>query len=236
MAWHMAPLPAERAGMPPAANDASRPGCVRRRPAPHARLAALLALGVLAGGPAAAASLPASVLAAPDVQLKEVGRGDLRWLGFEIYEASLYSPDGRFWGLEPGRPVALSLWYRRNFSRAELLKITTGEWARLGLAPAEASRRWTAELERLWTDVRRGDNLTAVVVPGGETRFYDASRLLGRVEDPAFGPAYLAIWLDPRSAVSGLRADLLHARQCDSRTSGVTARPPLQDTQRCPTN
>jgi len=211
MALHMAPPPAARTRTAAAAIDPARSGWLRRRPTPRASLAVLLALGTLAT--AARATLPPPVLATPDLQLREVGRGDLRWFGFDIYEASLYSPDGRFTGLEPGRPVALSLWYRRSFSRAELLRITTGEWARLRLAPPDASRRWAEQLARLWTDVRRGDNLTAVVVPGGETRFYDAARLLGRVEDPAFGPAYLSIWLDPRSAVSGLRAELLRARR-----------------------
>jgi hypothetical protein len=153
------------------------------------------------------AALPAPVAAA-DYGLREVGRGQLRWLGFGIYEASLWTPDGRFDGVA-GEPVALSLWYQRKFTRDELVKITTGEWARLGLGAPAARVRWEAELRRIWRDVRRGDNLTAVVLPGRETRFYDAARLLGRIEDPAFGPAFLAIWLDERSVVRDLRAELL---------------------------
>ena len=51
--------------------------------------------------------------------------------------------------------------------------------------------------------------MTAVVVPGRETRFYDATGLLGVVDDPDFGPAYLRIWLDQRSAVADLRVALL---------------------------
>jgi len=47
------------------------------------------------------------------------------------------------------------------------------------------------------------------VVPGSETVFFDDRGLLGRVRDPAFGPAFLRIWLDSRTAIQDLRAQLL---------------------------
>jgi hypothetical protein len=182
---------------------------------PRPRRSSFLAAALLAGVVAATVPVAASVAALPapvaarDYGLQQVGRGQLRWLGFGIYEASLWSPDGRFQGVSSPRPLALSLWYQRKFTRDELVKITTGEWERLQLGTPEARQRWTAELRRLWQDVGRGDNLTAVVVPGEGTRFYDARRPLGTVADPEFGPAFLAIWLDPRTAVRDLRAQLL---------------------------
>ena len=54
--------------------------------------------------------------------------------------------------------------------------------------------------------------MTTVVLPGGETRFYDAQRYLGSIADPAFGPAFLRIWLDERTRgtrLEGLRKALL---------------------------
>lgn len=178
----------------------------RRRRALPAALASLLALLTLTT-PAAHAS---AAVAAPISGLRQVGRGQLTWFGLRVYEASLWSPDGRWSGFEAGRPVALSLAYQRRFTRAELIRITAGEWARLGLADDAVRRRWSDALEGVWRDVATGDTLTAVVVPGAETRFYDAQRLLGAIEDPGFGPAYLAIWLDPRSAVRDLRGQLLN--------------------------
>jgi hypothetical protein len=173
------------------------------------RLVAVVLIATLAGAAAVQASTPATPPPVRDASLKEVGRGRLTWFGLRIYEASLWSPDGQFGGFEPGRPVALSLAYERGFSRADLIKITTGEFARLGLADEPARMRWSAALGALWRDVGPGDTLTALVVPGGATRFYDGARLLGAIEDPAFGPAYLSIWLDARSAVRDLRAQLL---------------------------
>lgn len=169
----------------------------------------LLAFTLLAAAPALAAPLPAPTAASH--ALREVGRGHLSWLGFGIYEASLWTPDGTFDGL--GREkTALALWYQRRFSTAELVEITTGEWRRLGLATPAQAERWGGEVARIWPAVRKGDNMTAVVVPGGATYFYNRDRLLGRIDDPAFGPAYLGIWLDARSAVADLRVALLGGR------------------------
>jgi hypothetical protein len=56
-------------------------------------------------------------------------------------------------------------------------------------------------------------------MPGGPTRFYDQRGRFAQVDDPAFGPAFLAIWLDPRSVVSDLRRDLLGGRDASATTA-----------------
>jgi len=156
----------------------------------------------------ASAELPAGVRA-DGFRLEQVGEGRLTWLGFGIYEASLWTPDGRFAGFQDGEPVALALWYERKFTREQLIDITSGEWERLELAPAAVRATWSRELQRLWQDVGKGDNLTAVVVPGRETVFYNDEGLLGHLRDPDFGPAFLRIWLDTRTAIQDLRVQLL---------------------------
>lgn len=161
------------------------------------------------GGPVAhAARLPAPVAQGP-YALQQVGSGNLRWLGMPIYEASLWTPDGRFDGLAAGQPIALSLWYDRNFSREQLLRITGTAWGLLGESSTTQQQEWLSALRGIWSDVAKGHNLTAVIVPGRETRFYDQERLLGRIDDSDFGPAFLAIWLHPRSVVGDLRVALL---------------------------
>lgn len=168
----------------------------------------LMAQLALAGTAAHGARLPDPVAQGP-YALQQVGSGNLRWLGMQIYEASLWTANGRYDGLAPGEPVALSLWYGRAFRRDELLRITGTAWKLLGETPPSQQQKWLAALRGVWFDVAKGHNLTAVVVPGRETRFYDQQRLLGRVDDPDFGPAFLAIWLHPRSVVGDLRVALL---------------------------
>lgn len=173
-------------------------------PSVFATMVAMLVFASRAG----AAVLPQPVLDA-DYNLARVGAGELSWLGQPIYDASLWTAQGRFSGYQSGEPVALSLWYRREFSRDTLLRITDTAWRRLGEVPADRRERWLAALRPLWSDVRPGDNVTTVVVPGQATRFYDERGLMGQIDDPDFGPAFLSIWLDSRSVVSGLRVQLL---------------------------
>jgi len=172
-----------------------------------AHAAALLAFW-LAGAPAWASSLPDPVLE-QGYELRRVGAGELRWLGFPIYDASLWTTTGRYTGFGAGSTVALSLWYQRSFSRSELVRITEQAWKKLGQPDPEQRERWLAELRRAWSDVAPGHNVTTVVIAGGPTRFYDQQGRFAQVDDPAFGPAFLAIWLDPRSVVSDLRRQLL---------------------------
>lgn len=172
------------------------------------------------GGPASAsgAALPEPVVERGYL-LRQVGAGNLRWLGMSIYQASLWTTSGRYSGFGPGETVALSLDYRRAFSRDELIRITDIAWRRLGHVETAQRERWLAELRGTWSDVSPGETVTTVVIPNGPTHFYDQRGRFGEVEDPAFGPAFLAIWLDPRSVVGELRLRLLGDRD----TAGITA-------------
>jgi hypothetical protein len=175
---------------------------------PMTRVVATVVAAFVLAGPAAASSLPKPVLEG-DYKLQRVGAGKLSWLGQPIYDASLWTTQGRFSGYSKDEPVALSLWYRRHFSRDTLLRITDTAWKRLDEVPAERRQRWLAILRSFWSDVQPGDNVTTVVVPGQATRFYDARGFMGQIDDPDFGPAFLAIWLDSRSVVADLRVQLL---------------------------
>jgi Chalcone isomerase-like len=188
------------------------------------RIDQLMRIAVLAcvlGTGAASAASPSPLpqpLIAEGFSAQRVGAGTLKWFGFEIYDAALWTPDGTFANTFSAEPVAFTLWYRRGFSRERLIEITRSAWTELRLANAEQQQRWSEQLAGIWLDVRKGSNMTTLVLPNGETRFYDSQRLLGRVEDPAFGPAFLMIWLDARVADTGLgelRASLLNQRESD---------------------
>ena len=83
------------------------------------------------------------------------------------------------------------------------------EIARLGLGTAEQRNRWMHEMAALFPDVNSGQTISGIHLPGAETRFYLDGVPLGRIEDPEFGPAFFAIWLDPRTREPALRERLL---------------------------
>lgn len=176
----------------------------------------LAACAALFAGNAGASTLPEPVLKGNHA-LQRVGAGQLNWLGRPVYAASLWTTAGSFGGYLPGEPVALSLWYQREFSREQLLKITATAWRLMGSVPPEQRDRWLASLKAFWSDVGPGDNVTTVVMPGRFTRFYNHREFIGQIDDPAFGPSFLAIWLDQRSVVGDLRVQLLGAESTVAR-------------------
>ena len=191
------------------------------------RIVAITVASCASGALAAAQSVLPPPLVAEGFEAQRVGTGLLKWFGLEIYEAALWTPDGTFSGAYAEEPVAFTLSYRRSFSRERLIDITRTAWDELALATDEQQQRWSRELATIWVDVRKGSNMTTLVLPSGETRFYDADRVLGRIEDPAFGPAFLRIWLDARvagTALGDLRADLLS--RTDSHPTPHTPRTP----------
>jgi Chalcone isomerase-like len=70
-------------------------------------------------------------------------------------------------------------------------------------------KAWTADLKKAFPDVKSGDKLTGVYLPKIGTRFFFNSRLTAEINDPAFGDAFFAIWLDEKAKRPELRRALL---------------------------
>jgi hypothetical protein len=167
-----------------------------------------LALWLASVAPATAATSPDLPVAvrAEGFELAQVGGDELSLYGFRVYHASLWAPSGLY---APAKPHALSLHYRRGFTKQRLVDITLTAWGKAGIGSEAQRKEWATRLLHIWHDVAKGDVLAAVVVPGRETRFYNAGDLLGRIEDKDFGPAYLGIWLGENTLLPDLRASLL---------------------------
>ncbi len=175
-----------------------------------------LVLALVAPG-VTAAPLPA-VLLDNVPALSQVGAGEGRKFSFHIYDVSLWARDSRFAGrlanLSARDVVALHIEYKRRISGNLLVKAAVRAWKRMSELDPYVRAAWSRRAETIWPDVNPGDSITTLVVPGKETRFYSRDKLLGVIDDPAFGPAFLAIWLDPRAQDKKLRAALL-GRQVD---------------------
>jgi len=148
--------------------------------------------------------------AVPDAQL--IGEGEFRFLGLAIYQARFWSADSaQDSPLNMASPFALELTYRRAISRDDLVDTSIKEIRRLDLAPNDPSvlARWEQEMRAAFVDVRAGERITGVFVPGEGARFYVAGVLHHSVPDEAFAKAFFAIWLDERTRSAKLRAQLL---------------------------
>ena len=163
-------------------------------------VALLVAMPALAGPP-----LPAAVTT--DLPgLRVLGEGRLRFLGLHVYDSSLWVA-GEAWS--PERPFALDIRYAMSIRGRDLTERSLVEMRRLGHTDAERLRRWQAEMDRVFPDIRPGDRLVGVSVPDKEARFYSQDRFLGTVADPEFARAFFAIWLHPQTSEPKLRAQML---------------------------
>jgi hypothetical protein len=141
------------------------------------------------------------------------GRGSLSWFGIKIYDATLWSERGNVGTYALSQRVALRIDYHRSIPVGRLVETTRKEWRRLAGSPEvpaqSQTEAWLAQVESIWRDVQQGDFILSVVEPGGATSFHGPEGLLGVLDDPRFGPAFLSIWLHPDTSRPDLRAALM---------------------------
>lgn len=169
---------------------------------------ALMALTVLPGRVAWASAPEADARLA--LQGKQVaGQALLRLWGFEIYEATLYAAED----FEPARygqqRFGLELHYRRNFKGSDIARRSIDEMQGIEALAEAQSSRWQQAMSSLFPDVKPGDRILGVHVPGTGARFYLNGRLLGEVADEAFSARFFGIWLSPRTSQPRFRDTLL---------------------------
>ncbi|NYT75644.1 chalcone isomerase family protein [Alcaligenaceae bacterium] len=147
--------------------------------------------------------------ALPDAQL--CGQGEFRKYGFDIYEAQL-------WGACASAPLdaafALQLTYHRTISRRKIVESSLDEMKRLAVSPvSEATlEHWRTLLEQAFVDVKPGDSLTGVYMPGSGVRFFMGAQLTADIKDAEFARMFFRIWLDPDTQAPELRKNLLRTQ------------------------
>jgi hypothetical protein len=141
-------------------------------------------------------------------QAQALGGGDMTWFGLRIYRATLWSASRPF---DAAQPFALQLHYYRSISRERLVSTSIDEIRRLSPTPLPAPTltRWEALLNTTFVDVRDGDELTGVYLPGKGMQLYDRQRLLAELNDEALARAFFDIWLNPDSRDQRLRQRLM---------------------------
>ena len=178
-----------------------------RRPAAFLLLVFAVIVAVTATSARAvnAPPLPPQVMElAPN--LKVQGGGELTFFGISIYDGYYWSPT-RGWSQDG--PLALDLHYHRALDGAKIAERSVSEIAKLGYGTAEQRARWGEEMRRMFPDVRRGDRLTGISLPGGVVRYFHNGKSIGEIADPGFARAFFGIWLDPKTSQVDFRQLLL---------------------------
>ena len=138
--------------------------------------------------------------------LRKCGAARLKVLFWDIYESSLYTPDGT-WS-EGVRPLRLDIRYLRAISALDLVKQTGKEWAEQGKSSPEHVV-WQGELLSIWPDVTEGDVISLAIDPSGVSTFLFNGNAIGTIGDPQFGEDFAGIWLSPDTTRPALRRQLI---------------------------
>ncbi len=157
----------------------------------------------------AALSLAAPLFASPSpTGLKapvQLGQATLRFLGFEIYTATLHTEGAERFSWD--QPLSLRLDYARGFSDQELLQGTEKELQRIeGTQPDQAVM--LQKLATCFRPVAAGDNYVAIATAPNTVEMRLNGQRICRVSHPDLRRRFLGIWLSPNSRSARLSAQL----------------------------
>lgn len=138
-----------------------------------------------------------------------LGNGALRFFGFKAYDAHLWVVGGTPNPLVNKALFALEIDYKTAVTGAEIVNVSLVEMARLRRLTPEQIKAWGDQMQKTFPSVKSGDKLVGVYVPKSGTRFFFNGRLVAEINDPAFGDAFFAIWLDEGTKRPELRRALL---------------------------
>ena len=82
----------------------------------------------------------------------------------------------------------------------------------LGVTSPDEQSRWHDAMRRIFPDVKKGDRLIGVNVPGRGAKFFHNGAPIGEIADIAFARAFFGIWLDPKTSRPDFRRLLLGER------------------------
>jgi Chalcone isomerase-like len=187
------------------------PASSRRSPVLNRRHAMLLGSAALLAAPrvhAQASAVPPEVAAEVD-GARLLGKGLLRFLGLRVYEARLFVPaaaPGEDWA---AAPLALELQYARSLEGAKIAERSLTEMRRQADIDNAKSARWVTAMKQVFPDVKEGDRITGVLVPGMGARFFINGQMKGDIRDPEFARLFFGIWLSPKTSEPALRDALL---------------------------
>lgn len=139
-------------------------------------------------------------------QAEKVGHGRLTVMLWDVYDASLFAPQGQW---DKTKPFALQLLYLRNISGKKIADRSIEEIRKQGFNDEVRLADWHAQMIKIFPDVKKNTALTGVYNDSKETIFFNDGEEIGRIQDPNFGTYFFDIWLGETTSAPGLRQKLL---------------------------
>jgi len=137
-----------------------------------------------------------------------LGSGVLRFFGFKVYDAILWLPNAQA-PHDFKRPFALDIRYATSVKGSDIANTSLIELQRISPSSPEQITAWAKFMNEVFVDVKSGDRLVGVHLPGTGMRLFLNGKLIGETPDVAFSEAFFRIWLDAKTKRPDLRTALL---------------------------
>ena len=157
-------------------------------------------------------SLNASANSLPELVTKDVmgltihGNAVMRFFGLKVYDVRLWTQMKPFTYADP---FVVELVYDISLKGKDIADRSVKEMRAQGISDEMKLKRWGEEMARIFPDIKQGDTLIGVSLPGKEARFYNRDKLIATVPDPEFAKAFFDIWLSEKTSEPKLRVKLL---------------------------
>jgi len=137
---------------------------------------------------------------------EKVGQGLMRYMLWDVYDITLYAPNGKF---DETKPFALELSYLMSLKGKKIADRSIEEIRAQRIHDEVTLATWHTQLRQIFPDVSNGTNLVGVYVPDGYSVFYEGDKEIGRIDGADFGKAFFDIWLGEKTSEPALRDKLL---------------------------
>lgn len=140
---------------------------------------------------------------------RRLGQARLRFFGLSVYDATLWAEPG-FDAVQFERHrFVLELHYLRTLYGKAIAERSLKEMRGVGSVSDAQATRWLDAMLKLFPDVKDGDHIAGLHVPGEGARFTLNERPLGDVSDAEFARLFFGIWLSPATSEPQMRTQLL---------------------------
>jgi hypothetical protein len=137
-----------------------------------------------------------------------VGSGRLRYMFWDVYDATLFAPQGDF---KKDKPFALSLKYLRPLEGRDIADTSAEEIRRQGNVSEIKIAAWHEQMVKIFPSVNTNSVITGLYLPGKGTLFFANGKAAGSIMDDEFSRAFFNIWLGPKTRAPELRRSLTGA-------------------------
>lgn len=137
---------------------------------------------------------------------QKTGEARLKYLMWNVYDATLYTPNAEYNNTEP---FALKLDYLMGLQGKDIADRSIEEIEKQGFNDQDKLNKWAALLDEIFPDVNKGVSITGVRDNKGHTIFYKNNERIGYIDDPEFTKCFFDIWLGDKTSEPVLRQQLL---------------------------